>query len=88
MNYGYDPVGNISALQDQSQPTKWSHNTQVEASCRYEYDSLYQLTQATGRESAAATIGPALPARILFGSTDAGLWRNYTQHYAYDEGAT
>lgn len=86
LRYDYDPVGNISKLRDQAQPTQWSHNTQVDASCRYAYDSLYQLTQATGRESAAAAIGPALPARISFGSTDAGLWRNYTQHYAYDEG--
>lgn len=86
LRYDYDPVGNISKLRDQAQPTQWSHNTQVDASCRYAYDSLYQLTQATGRESAAAAIGPALPVRISFGSTDAGLWRNYTQHYAYDEG--
>ncbi|WP_300635156.1 RHS repeat-associated core domain-containing protein [Pseudomonas sp.] len=86
LSYDYDPVGNISNLQDQAQPTQWSHNTQVEACCRYEYDSLYQLTQATGRESTTAAIGPALPSRISFGSTDAGLWRNYTQHYAYDEG--
>ncbi|WPN96608.1 RHS repeat-associated core domain-containing protein [Pseudomonas sp. MUP55] len=87
LSYDYDPVGNISNLQDRAQPTKWSHNTQVEASCRYEYDSLYQLTQATGRESTAAAIGQALPPRISFGSTDTGLWRNYTQHYAYDEGS-
>lgn len=86
LSYDYDPVGNISNLLDQAQPTKWSHNTQVEASFRYEYDSLYQLTQAAGRESTAAAIGPALPSRVSFGSTDAGLWRNYTQHYAYDEG--
>lgn len=86
LSYDYDPVGNISNLRDQAQPTQWSHNTQVEASCRYAYDSLYQLTQATGRESAAAAIGPALPSRISFGSTDAGLWRNYAQHYTYDEG--
>lgn len=86
LSYAYDPVGNVSNLLDQAQPTQWSHNTQVQAACRYEYDSLYQLTQATGRESAGATIGPALPARISFGSTDAALWRNYTQHYAYDEG--
>lgn len=86
LSYDYDPVGNISTLQDQAQPTKWSHNTQVDASYRYEYDSLYQLIEAVGRESAAAAIGPALPSRISFGSTDTGLWRNYTQHYAYDEG--
>lgn len=86
LSYDYDPVGNISNLQDQAQPTKWSHNTQVEASYHYEYDSLYQLTQAAGRESVAAAIGPALPSRISFGSTDTGLWRTYAQYYAYDEG--
>jgi insecticidal toxin complex protein TccC len=85
LSYAYDPVGNISKLQDRAQPTQWSHNTQVDASSRYAYNSLYQLTEATGRESTGAAIGPALPARISFGSTDAGLWRNYTQHYAYDE---
>ncbi len=86
LHYDYDPVGNVSKLRDQAQPTQWRHNTQVNACYRYQYDSLYQLTQATGRESTAAAITPALPARISFGSTDAGLWRNYTQHYAYDEG--
>ncbi|MEG8233975.1 RHS repeat domain-containing protein [Pseudomonas orientalis] len=86
LHYDYDPVGNVSTLRDQAQPTQWGHNTQVNAACRYQYDSLYQLTQATGRESTAAAITPALPARISFGSTDAGLCRNYTQHYAYDEG--
>ena len=86
LHYVYDPVRNVLGLRDQAQPTQWRHNTQVDAVSRYTYDSLYQLTQATGRESAAASVGPHLPPRLTFGVTDDGLWRTYTQQYAYDEG--
>lgn len=84
--YAYDPVGNILSLSDLAQPTQWHSNARIEAGSRYEYDSLYQLTLATGREHAASTSGQAPPPQLMFGATDAGLWRNYTQRYTYDEG--
>lgn len=84
LRYAYDPVGNVVSLLDQAQPTQWHSNTQIEAASHYAYDSLYQLIQATGRESAVASIGPGLPAQVSFGATDSGLWRNYTQRYEYD----
>ena len=83
--YEYDPVGNILSLSDQAQPTQWHTNARIDAVNRYQYDSLYQLTQATGRENAGNSGGQAAPGRVTFGATDTGLWRNYTQHYRYDE---
>lgn len=83
--YEYDPVGNILSLSDQAQPTQWHSNARIDAVSRYQYDSLYQLTQASGRENAGNSGGQATAERVTFGATDAGLWRNYTQHYTYDE---
>ncbi|MCM2360537.1 RHS repeat-associated core domain-containing protein [Pseudomonas sp. SR18] len=84
--YTYDPVGNILSLSDRAQPTQWHSNTRIEARNRYEYDTLYQLTLATGWENARSTAGQAPPPQVLFGATDDGLWRPYTQRYTYDEG--
>lgn len=83
--YEYDPVGNILSLSDQAQPTQWHSNARIDAVSRYQYDSLYQLTQASGRENAGNSGGREAPGRVTFGATDTGLWRNYTQHYTYDE---
>lgn len=83
--YEYDAVGNILSLSDLAQPTQWHSNARIDAVSRYQYDSLYQLTQASGREHAGNSGGRAAPGRVTFGATDSGLWRNYTQHYTYDE---
>ncbi|KRP46696.1 sugar-binding protein [Pseudomonas libanensis] len=83
--YEYDPVGNILSLSDLAQPTQWHSNSQIDAVNRYQYDTLYQLVQASGRENSANADGRALPTAVQFGATDQGLRRNYTQHYAYDE---
>ena len=82
--YEYDPVGNILSLSDLVQPTQWHSNARIDAISRYQYDTLYQLIQASGRENSANTGGQKLPTAVQFGATDRGLWRNYTQHYAYD----
>ena len=83
--YEYDPVGNILSLSDLAQPTQWHSNTRIDAVNRYQYNTLYQLIQASGRENSANTGGRASPTAVQFGATDQGLWRNYTQHYSYDE---
>lgn len=83
--YQYDPVGNILSISDLAQPTRWHSNARIEAVSTYRYDTLYRLIQASGRESAVATGGPALPPAVQLGATEQGLWRNYTQHYEHDE---
>ncbi|AZF43567.1 Putative insecticidal toxin complex [Pseudomonas sp. R1-43-08] len=84
LRYAYDGVGNVVRIDDLAQPTQWSSNTQVGSASLYEYDTLSQLTKATGRETAGNPGGPALPARLAFGSTDDSVWRRYTQRFSYD----
>ena len=50
LNYTYDPVGNIVAQVDHAQQTHYYSNAVVEPKGKYEYDALYRLLKATGRE--------------------------------------
>ena len=86
LNYDYDRVGNVRSIQDAAQPTAWSGNARIDATRAFEYDSLYQLIKATGRENARHSSGAGLPGMVLFGATQDDLWRNYTRHYQYDAG--
>ncbi|MCG1048525.1 insecticidal toxin complex protein TcaC [Mycetohabitans sp. B6] len=80
--YTYDPVGNITRIEDAAQPVHYTRNQRVEAASDYRYDALYQLVQATGRESAQASQqSAALP---LWQSLDATQRVNYTRQYTYD----
>ncbi|MDH0746227.1 glycosyltransferase [Pseudomonas sp. GD03842] len=81
LHYAYDPVGNVLSIEDKAQPTRYFANQQIEPLRTFAYDSLYQLINATGYESAVASRGPD----ALGFSTAADL-RNYTQHYEYDAG--
>lgn len=86
LSYTYDPVGNITHIQDDSQQTIWFANQQVEPSNDYIYDAVYRLIEATGRENAAA-VGAPLHAEGNWptGSfPSASSTRNYTQRYRYD----
>jgi len=85
--YQYDPVGNVERIEDLSQPVQWFARQRIQAVSTYTYDTLYQLTRATGRENASQTIGPDLPGLEIFGTKDDSRWRNYTQSYTYDSGA-
>jgi insecticidal toxin complex protein TccC len=85
LRYTYDPVGNVTHLEDKAQPVQFGSNQRVEASSTFTYDSLYQLISATGREAAGLTSPPDLPA---LGKTpiDPGQLFNFTEHYEYDAG--
>ena len=50
--YSYDPVGNITHIQDDadSQNVVFFRNQRVEPSNDYTYDAIYRLIQASGRE--------------------------------------
>lgn len=82
--YQYDPVGNVISLEDRAQPTRHFANQRIEPINRYRHDSLYQLIEATGRETAGATVRPELPELALL-PLDTSQLLNYTQHYRYDE---
>ncbi|WP_053213270.1 RHS repeat-associated core domain-containing protein [Pseudomonas sp. Q12-87] len=85
LHYSYDAVGNVTQIEDRAQPARFGSNQRVDATCKFAYDSLYQLTRATGREAAGLTGNPSLPAfgRVPF---DAQQLFQFTEHYEYDAG--
>ena len=86
LHYTYDPVGNITHIQDDAQQTVYFANSLVEPSNDYTYDALYRLIEATGRENAAAVAPPRNREDAWPGSgfPSADALRNYTQRYQYD----
>lgn len=84
LHYQYDPVGNIQCIEDLAQPVQWFAQQRIQAISTYTYDSLYQLTNATGRECASQTIGPGLPGVVTFAAANDSQWRTYSQTYTYD----
>ncbi|MHC8313908.1 RHS repeat domain-containing protein [Pseudomonas sp. GT1P32] len=82
-SYGYDPVGNITCIEDQAQPTRHFNNQRIDPNCCYGYDSLYQLIKATGSEVSQPSYGPALPTWQTT-PLDPNQLRNYTQTFNYD----
>ncbi|MDI2145863.1 RHS repeat protein [Pseudomonas sp. ITA] len=84
LSYGYDPVGNILSISDAAIDTRYASNQQVEPIKTYQYDALYQLCSASGRENAGVSQqGPALP---LAAGLDTNQYNNYTRQYQYDRG--
>src|SRR5262245_58350139 len=86
LHYTYDPVGNITHIQDDAQDSRFFANSFVEPSNHFIYDALYRLIEGTGRENAAAVAPPSNREDPWptggFPSADA--LRNYTQRYRYD----
>ena len=98
LSYTYDPVGNITEIQDKAQQTIFFRNAQVEPVNRYKYDPIYRLIEATGREHIGQALNPSeykseyKPAYDYNHSTrvnqphpnDIQAMRDYTEEYKYD----
>lgn len=88
LRFYYDPVGNIVRLEDAAQQTHYFANSVVSPAQSFEYDALYRLTKATGREHAGLNqpahggIDPFTPVPHL---NDEGAVVNYTESYEYDD---
>lgn len=79
--YTYDPVGNIVEIAD----AVGFGNPTVSADARYEYDALYQLVAAEGREHPGQQPSDLDPAFLRFGHpSDLQALRRYRQTYGYD----
>jgi len=81
LSYGYDRVGNVLSIEDKSLPIRYFANQRIDPVSRFVYDSLYQLTKASGWEAGAVNRGPQSMGRI-----DPGAVSNYQQTYEYDPG--
>jgi len=97
LEYTFDPVGNITTLQDHAQQTIFFNNAQVAPNMQYVYDALNRLTSARGREHIGQASNPH-PADLkpeydyqdflrinLPHPSDWQAMRNYTEEYHYDE---
>jgi RHS repeat-associated protein len=92
LNYYYDPVGNITQINDDVQQDIFFNNTVVSPTQQYTYDALYRLTEAKGREQKNnADFGSSDnsgDAEMLSNNPlkwDSGALQLYTQKYTYDE---
>ncbi|RLL55049.1 toxin [Mariprofundus sp. EBB-1] len=86
LNYTYDPTGNITEIRDEAQQVIFFNNCKIEPHTKYEYDALYRLTSAKGRElKGLAMSGPNDDAffKDLSLPGDHALVE-YTQIYKYD----
>lgn len=75
--YTFDPAGNIRSLIDAAAQTTWHTNQMTDGTRTYTYDTLYRLTQASGRERK-----PVNPDDLSAGY----IWSPYTERYTYDDG--
>ncbi|HEV2234299.1 MAG TPA: SpvB/TcaC N-terminal domain-containing protein, partial [Terriglobia bacterium] len=89
LHYTYDPVGNVTEIDDSAQEAMYFNNAVVTASAQYVYDAIYRLIQADGREHAGQTAIPQYdwndaPRIGLPQPGDGQAMRQYTEQYQYD----
>jgi RHS repeat-associated protein len=87
--YVFDPIGNITSIEDHAEQQVFFRNQRVDASSDYEYDAIYRLVAATGREHAIVGDGLAhgefdiRPVNSPLSSDDEAL-RRYLERFKYD----
>jgi len=79
--YTYDPVGLITRIVDAAFKPVFFANQRSDGTRTFDYDSLYQLSGATGCSAAAHPQGPTWPP-----PTDPKDLRQYRHTYEYDHG--
>ena len=88
--YAYDPVGNITHIEDKNIPVTFFNNQKNTGISTYTYDALYRLVETSGRENnAALSFGDKdnwndAPYMHQVNPGDPMAIRNYIQSYQYD----
>ena len=86
LNYEFDAVGNITQIRDDAQQTHYFNNQVIAPVATFEYDALYRLTHATGRELTALTAPNEndFVNNIPCPNNASNAMQNYTHNYVYD----
>jgi RHS repeat-associated protein len=87
LGYSYDPTGNVTAISNGAEDTLFFSNAAVTPDQEFEYDAVYRLTNAWGREKSSR--GRADWSEPAYGSSipDASeTMQAYEQRYTYDDG--
>jgi RHS repeat-associated protein len=94
LRYTYDPVGNITRIEDAALKTVFHNGQQVDPVGDYTYDAIYRLMEAKGREHIGQTAHDFNPPNGNrrdypfvghWDPNDLQALRNYTERYEYDE---
>lgn len=80
LEHRYDPMGMITRIFDAAVKPVFFANQRCDGTRTFTYDSLYQLSSATGCSAAA------LPQPVRGQSCDPADLRNFLQNYEYDHG--
>jgi RHS repeat-associated protein len=82
--YTYDPEGNIVQQTDKAQQTFYFGNQVIDPTGKYEYDALYRLVKAEGRELTGLNMpdNRDFPNEIQLPDPDS--LQNYSHTYTYD----
>jgi insecticidal toxin complex protein TccC len=86
LEYRYDPVGNVTEISDSAQAVHFFRNQEIAPTHLYRYDSLYQLVEATGRESVDSTDNHRPPEDAAPNPGDTSRLLPYRESYLYDQG--
>ena len=88
LNYTYDAAGNIAQIDDNAQQTIFFNGSAVSPSQKFEYDALYRLVKATGREHVSVNADGEPEAEgynaAQVSPQDGSAMRNYTREWEYD----
>ena len=94
LHYTYDPVGNLTRIENAALKTIFNDGQRVDPAGHYTYDALYRLVEADGREHSGQSTFDFTPrsgnhrdhpfAGLADNSHDLQALRNYRQHYQYD----
>ena len=86
LNYEFDAIGNITKITDDAQQTHYFNNAVIAPVATFEYDALYRLTKATGRELSALTAPTEkdFANNLSCPNNASNAMQNYVHNYEYD----
>lgn len=94
LSYTYDPVGNITRIEDAALRTVYYNGQAIDPIGDYTYDAIYRLTEARGREHIGQSAFAFTPTNnnyrdypfvgITANPNDLQALRNYIERYEYD----